>query len=161
MEQLADYGACTKLSMEDMALAMGLPGKVGGHGSEVAGMVERGELDKVRAFCEGDCLNLFALYARFALLTGRADAAAHNASLGSLVACLEAHRSARPHLGEFLDGWRNSTRPMPMMVPVPGASVSAVTHERARPGERRVGRRELGPCDPRLSLGVTDDQSPE
>ena len=44
MEQLADYGACTKLGMEDVALAMGLPGKIGGHGSEVAAMVVRGEL---------------------------------------------------------------------------------------------------------------------
>jgi 3'-5' exonuclease len=123
MEQLADYGASTKLGMEDVALAMGLPGKVGGHGSEVASMVERGELDKVRAYCEADCLNLFALYVRWALLTGRTDAAGHNASLESLATCLEAERGGRPHLGEFLERWQSSVRPAPMMVPAPGGSV--------------------------------------
>lgn len=120
MEQLADYGASAKLAMEDVALAMGLPGKVGGHGSEVAAMVEQGRIEQVRAYCEADCLNLFALYVRWALLTGRIDAAGHNASLESLVTCLEAERETRPHLGEFLDRWRGSTRPAPMMVPVPG-----------------------------------------
>ncbi len=109
--------------MKDVALAMGLPGKVGGHGSEVASMVERGELDKVRAYCEADCLNLFALYVRWALLTGRTDAAGHNASLESLATCLEAERGGRPHLGEFLDRWQASERPAPMMVPVSGGSV--------------------------------------
>jgi predicted PolB exonuclease-like 3'-5' exonuclease len=118
MEQLADYGASARLAMQDVALAMGLPGKIGGHGSEVATMVARGELDRVRAYCEADCLNLFALYARWALLTGRVDPGCHNASLESLIHCLESERAGRPHLGEFLDQWQASRRPMPITVPV-------------------------------------------
>jgi 3'-5' exonuclease len=43
-------------------------------------MVQRGEIDNVRAYCEADCLNLFALYVRWALLTGRTDLVGHNAS---------------------------------------------------------------------------------
>ncbi|MCJ2074757.1 3'-5' exonuclease [Methylobacterium sp. E-016] len=62
MEQLADYGAVARMGMEDVAVAMGLPGKIGGHGSEVAAMVTAGEIDRVRSYCECDCLNLFALY---------------------------------------------------------------------------------------------------
>lgn len=118
MEQLADYGASARLAMQDVALAMGLPGKIGGHGSEVAPMVARGDLDRVRAYCEADCLNLFALYARWALLTGRVDPGCHNASLESLIHCLESERAGRPHLGEFLDQWQASRRPMPITVPV-------------------------------------------
>jgi predicted PolB exonuclease-like 3'-5' exonuclease len=90
MERLADYGASAKLTMEDIALAMDLPGKVGGHGSEVAAMVAQGRIEQVRAYCEADCLNLFALYVRWAFLTGRVDAAGHNASLKSVITCLEA-----------------------------------------------------------------------
>ena len=120
MEELADHGAATRLALQDVAVAMGLPGKVGGHGSEVAEMVERGELEAVRAYCEGDVINAFALYVRWALLTGRTDAAGHNASLESLVACLAAGRAERPHLGEFLDRWRSSVRPTPAAVPVGG-----------------------------------------
>jgi 3'-5' exonuclease len=116
MEQLSDHGACRNLGLQDVAVAIGLPGKVGGHGSAVAAMVARGELERVRAYGEGDCLNLFALYARWALLSGKTDAAGHDASLDSQVRCLEAERGGRPHLGEFLDRWRASTRPVPMQV---------------------------------------------
>ena len=82
-------------------------------------MVARGDLASVRAYCESDVLNLFVLYVRWAYLTGRVDAAGHNAALDSLIAYLEQERSARPHLGNFLDGWRASTRPAPMHVPGP------------------------------------------
>ena len=119
MEQLSDYGACKNMGLQDVAVAMGLPGKIGGHGSEVAEMVERGEIDKVRAYCEADCLNLFALYTRYALLSGKTDPEGHNASLQSLEHCLAAERTARPHLGEFLDRWHSSSRPAPMLVPAP------------------------------------------
>jgi hypothetical protein len=57
---------------------------------------------------------------RWALLTGRTDPAGHNASLDSLIHCLSAERAARPHLGEFLDRWQDSARPMPMHVPEGG-----------------------------------------
>ena len=99
-----------------MATAIGLPGKIGGQGSEVAAMVARGEIEQVRAYCEADCLNLFALYVRWALLSGRTDVLGHDASLASLVRCLEGERGDRPHLGEFLDRWRASSRPAPMYV---------------------------------------------
>src|SRR3954468_8694324 len=117
MEQLSDYRACTAMGLNDMAHALGLPGKIGGHGSEVEGMVKRGEIDKVRAYCESDVLNLFTLYVRWARLTGRTDLEGHNASLESLVQCLESERRERPHLGEFLDRWRATNRPAPMFLP--------------------------------------------
>src|SRR4051794_12808352 len=117
MEQLSDYRACAAMKLDEMALALGLPGKIGGHGSEVEAMVRRGEIEQVRAYCEADCLNLFALYVRWALLSGRTDLASHNAALESLVDCLARERASRSHFGEFLDGWRASTRPVPMFLP--------------------------------------------
>ncbi len=45
MEQLSDYGSCKNMGLQDVAVAMGLPGKIGGRGSEVAAMVERGEIE--------------------------------------------------------------------------------------------------------------------
>lgn len=116
MEQLSDYRACASMKLDEIAQAIGLPGKMGGHGSEVEAMVARGEIDNVRAYCEADCLNLFALYVRWALLSGRTDAKGHNASLESLVRCLESEKDVRPHLGEFLDRWRATRRPTPMFV---------------------------------------------
>jgi 3'-5' exonuclease len=127
MEQMSDYRACTNMGLNDMAHALGLPGKVGGHGSEVDGMVKRGEIAKVRDYCESDVLNLFVLYVRWALLTGRTDLEGHNASLESLVQCLESERADRPHLGEFLDRWRATNRPAPMFLPAMSLNVSTDT----------------------------------
>jgi len=124
MEQMSDYRACTNMGLNDMAHALGLPGKLGGHGSEVDGMIKRGEIEEVRAYCEADCLNLFVLYVRWALLTGRTNLEGHNASLESLVRCLEAERGDRPHLGEFLDRWRATNRPAPMFLPALGLTAS-------------------------------------
>jgi predicted PolB exonuclease-like 3'-5' exonuclease len=121
MEQLSDYRACAAMSLDDVALALGLPGKIGGHGSEVEAIVRRGEISQVRAYCEADCLNLFVLYVRWALFSGRTDLTGHNASLESLIEYLESESGARLHFGQFLDGWRATNRPVPMFVP----SVSA------------------------------------
>jgi 3'-5' exonuclease len=117
MEQLSDYKACAAMSLDDVATAMGLPGKIGGHGSEVEAMVRCGDIDKVRAYCEADCLNLFVLYLRWALLSGRTDLTSHNATLEGLIEYMHSERDARPHLGEFLDRWRSSNRPASMFVP--------------------------------------------
>lgn len=131
MEQLADHGAATKLGMQDVAVAVGLPGKFGGHGSEVSDMIARGETGAVRAYCEGDVINLFALYVRWALLTGRTDPAGHDAGMESLAGCLESGRALHPHFGEFLDLWKRSERPVPSTVvlarvpKIPGAGAGA------------------------------------
>lgn len=124
MEQLSDYRACASTGLNDIALALGLPGKIGGHGSEIEAMVEGGEIDQVRACCECDCLNLFGLYVRWALLTGRTDFEGHNASVESLVQCLEQERESRPHFGAFLDRWRATDRPTPMFVPALGSAAA-------------------------------------
>lgn len=113
MDELADRGAAMRLGLEDAACAMGLPGKIGGHGADVAEMVERGDLAAVRAYCEADTLNLMGLYVRYALLTGLTDVVGHDASLGSLEEYLSREGRTRPHLAEFLDGWRASDRPAP------------------------------------------------
>ena len=47
----------------------------------------------------------------------RTDLEGHNASLDSLVRCLEAERGERPHLGEFLDRGRATNRLAPMFLP--------------------------------------------
>jgi predicted PolB exonuclease-like 3'-5' exonuclease len=127
MDQLSDYKASPAMKLDDMAAAIGLPGKIGGHGSEVESMVERGDMEGVRAYCECDCLNLFALYVRWGLLSGKTDADAHDASICSLISCLEAERHSRPHFGEFLDSWRTSRQPSPMFTSKqrhPPASIS-------------------------------------
>jgi predicted PolB exonuclease-like 3'-5' exonuclease len=84
MDALADHGASKPLKLDEAALAVGVPGKIGGHGSEVREMVAAGNLAGVRAYCESEGLDLFVLYVRRAFVTGRINAASHNAALQSL-----------------------------------------------------------------------------
>lgn len=114
MELLSGHGASARMGLDEVATAMGLPGKAGEHGSNVAELVARGEVRRVRDYCETDCLNTAGVYYRWALLTGKCDVAGHDDSMMSLVAYIEAQRDARPHLGAFLDRWRASPRPTPM-----------------------------------------------
>jgi predicted PolB exonuclease-like 3'-5' exonuclease len=117
MEVLCDNGASARLGMEEAAVAIGLPGKIEGHGSEVAKMVASGDYDRINRYCEGDVLNTYVLYLRWAYFSGRLSAQGHNASIANLVDYLESVRSERSYLGEFLDAWQSSSRPCPMTMP--------------------------------------------
>ncbi|KAB1080549.1 3'-5' exonuclease [Methylobacterium soli] len=123
MDVLSEYGASARLTLEEAAALLGLPGKMGEHGSQVADMIARGEAERVRAYCETDCLNLMVLYLRWALLTGRTDATAHDRSVAGLVRYLDAERAERPHLGRFLDAWRPASNSRPAFVAMPATGV--------------------------------------
>lgn len=127
MEALSDFGAAQRIGLEDACRLIGLPGKGAfGHGSEVAGMVAAGDLASVRDYCETDCLNLYLVYLRWALLTGRTDADGHNRAVDALVALLAAERASRPHLGRFLDLWQLSSQPAALHVAVPRGTPALV-----------------------------------
>lgn len=116
MDAMSEFGVAARLTLEEAAGLLGLPGKMGEHGSQVATLVAEGRMERVRDYCETDCLNLAVLYFRWAYLTGRTDAAAHDRAVGSLLAYLERERAERPHLGRFLDGWRGAADRRPLFV---------------------------------------------
>jgi len=105
MDAMSEHGAASRMTLDEAAATLGLPGKLGEHGSQVATMMAAGETGRVRAYCETDCLNLYALYLRWAHLTGRTDAAEHDRAILGLGDYLERGRNERPHLGRFKDAW--------------------------------------------------------
>ena len=109
MEAMADFGSSSKLTLDEGAALIGMPGKLGEHGSNVAAMVEAGEIGRVRAYCETDTLNLVALYFRWCFLTGRINAKAHDRAVSDLMSYLRREGSERPHLARFLDAWTVSS----------------------------------------------------
>ncbi|MEE7493300.1 3'-5' exonuclease [Methylobacterium oryzae] len=118
MDAMSEHGAAHRMTLAEAAATIGLPGKLGEHGSNVAALVEAGELDRVRGYCETDCLNTFVLYLRWAHLTGRSDAASHDHAILSLTGHLASARAERPHLGRFLDAWREAAhRGMTLQAP--------------------------------------------
>lgn len=105
MEVLADFGASARLTLDEAAALVGAPGKLGEHGANVAALMAAGEVGRVRDYCETDCLNLAIVYLRWAYLTGRTGAEAHDEAVRGMFAYLEAERDGRPHLGRFRDAW--------------------------------------------------------
>jgi len=108
MDQLSDFGATSRTSLHTMASAMGLPGKLGGHGSEVETMYESGEMDRIRAYCECDVLNLYGLFLRWAYVTGRINEMCHDASFVELKDYLEIRTIEFPHCRDFLTNWKSA-----------------------------------------------------
>lgn len=119
MDVLCDYGASPRLGLDEAAQALGLPGKWNGHGEEVTDMAAVGDYVAINRYCEGDVLNTYALYLRWAHLSTRVSARGHNASVQDLLDYLERGREPNSHWGEFIDRWQASERPCPLFVNEP------------------------------------------
>ena len=119
LDVLSDQGASARLGLDEAAVAVGLPGKLEGHGSAVAEMLAAGQIDRIDRYCQGDVLNTYGLYLRWAYFSSRLSARGHNASVKNLVEYLESVRAEQPHLGKFLNAWQASRRPCPLYLPEP------------------------------------------
>jgi predicted PolB exonuclease-like 3'-5' exonuclease len=108
MDQLSDYGTCTKTAMDLIAKAMGLPGK-NGNGAEVEAMYEASEIERIAAYCECDVLNLYGIYLRWLLVTGQMDGGGYKRSQSQLAEFLCTSKKA--HHAEFLAKWDRTMMP--------------------------------------------------
>ena len=116
MEVFSDNGASPHLSLDEVAWALGLPGKWNGHGAEVAEQATTGNYTAINRCFEGDVLNIFVLYLRWAYFSTRMTAHGHNASIRNLLEYLERKRGEHTRCGEFADRWQSSDRPCPLFV---------------------------------------------
>lgn len=103
MDVLALYQARSYAPLHEIAVLLGLPGKLGMDGSQVAGAFQAGKIAQIRAYCETDVLNTWLIYLRFLLMRGSIDAAEHKAEIDRARAFLT--RSDAAHWKEFLDAW--------------------------------------------------------
>jgi predicted PolB exonuclease-like 3'-5' exonuclease len=104
MDVLSGYQGSGRASLEQVALLLGCPGKLGMSGDQVWERYQQGDLDAIRNYCEADVLNTYLIYLRFQRVRGLLDAAAYRAELAALEAKLEESQSA--HVAEFLLAWR-------------------------------------------------------
>ena len=103
MDVLASYQARASAPLHEIAVMLGLPGKLGMDGSQVAGAFAAGKLAEIRAYCETDVLNTFLIYLRFLLIRGDVDAARYQAEIARARAFLKA--SEARHWQEYLAAW--------------------------------------------------------
>jgi 3'-5' exonuclease len=65
MDVLASFQGKAFAPLDEFAQMMGLPGKIGLHGSEVYPSYLKGELQKICDYCESDVLNTHLVYLRY------------------------------------------------------------------------------------------------
>lgn len=105
MEVLSDFGASARIKLNEVCAILGLPGKFGPDGSDVAPMFDEGRVNDIRDYCETDVLNTYLVYLRHRLLAGGLSKDAHNRAVADVIALIEAEAAARPHLSRFLEAW--------------------------------------------------------
>jgi predicted PolB exonuclease-like 3'-5' exonuclease len=103
MDVLAGYQARASASLEQTAILLGFPGKLGMSGDKVWEKYKDGAIGEIRAYCETDVLNTWLVYLRFELIRGNLDAAGLERELQLVRSTLTS--MDEPHLNQFLAAW--------------------------------------------------------
>ena len=103
MDLLAMYQPRANAPLDDLAKLIGFPGKLGMDGSQVWPAWQRGELGRIRDYCETDVANTWLLFCRFRLLNGQLDRNEFRAEL----ALFRERIAGLPgqHWRDYLAGW--------------------------------------------------------
>ena len=103
MDVLSGFQGRGRVSLANMALLLGFPGKLGFDGSQVWEAFLEGRVAAIRAYCETDVLNTWLIWLRFAQLRGALSRAEHAEEIERVRSYLRAQ--AEPHLAQFLAAW--------------------------------------------------------
>lgn len=103
MDVLAGYQMRGAARLDEVAVLLGLPGKLGLSGDRVWDEWRQGRLGAIRDYCETDVLNTWLVYLQFEQFRGRRNATEVAAEQQLVVDTLRA--DGRPHLAEFLAAW--------------------------------------------------------
>lgn len=103
MDVLAAYQPRGRASLDQMAVLLGFPGKLGMSGDKVWDAYQRGGIKEIRDYCETDVLNTWLVYLRFEHMRGNLDASGLQREYGLVRDSLKA--MDQEHLNEFLSAW--------------------------------------------------------
>ena len=101
MDLLGMYQA--RVPLDEFAQLLGLPGKIGMHGSAVWEAFRAGRLDSIRSYCEADVANTYCLFLRFQQMRGLLSGEEHERECRLVRDALS--RMPGEHWKTFLDGW--------------------------------------------------------
>ncbi|MGF1527748.1 MAG: 3'-5' exonuclease [Candidatus Competibacterales bacterium] len=103
MDVLSGFQPRAAAPLDEIATLLGLPGKMGMHGSKVWDCVQAGDIETVRNYCETDVLNTYLVYLRFAHMRGQLDDADFTRAEALLRTALQ--EAGKAHLRAFLEAW--------------------------------------------------------
>jgi predicted PolB exonuclease-like 3'-5' exonuclease len=104
MDVLSGFQTRGRASLDQIALLLGFPGKLGMSGEQVWERWLAGGIEDIRNYCETDVLNTYLVYLRFEYMRGRLDATDLEREFGLVRSTLAA--MGRPHLDAFVTAWR-------------------------------------------------------
>ena len=103
MDVLSAYQARGRVSLEHVALLLGLPGKLGMGGEQVFEYWRSGRIAEIRAYCETDVLNTYLVWLQFQQVRGRLQPAEYAAETARVRAWLA--ERAEPHWRQYDSAW--------------------------------------------------------
>lgn len=103
MDVMSGYQGRGRASLQNIAMLLNLPGKLGMSGDKVWDGWLDGGIEHIRNYCETDVLNTFLVYLRFELMRGRLSRDEFMAENQRVREYLSAHEKA--HFKEFLAAW--------------------------------------------------------
>jgi len=104
MDVLAGFQPRARARLDEIAVMLGFPGKMGLAGDQVWPFFRDGRIDAIRNYCETDVLNTWLVFLRFQHMRGLLDAPALEKELGLVREVLQTSEAA--HLQAFLDEWK-------------------------------------------------------
>ncbi len=107
MDVLSGYQSRARASLSDMADLLGLPGKLGFSGANVADAYLAGQIVDIRRYCETDVLNTYLVFLRFELMRGNLTRERYAEEVERVKAYLRA--APEPHFAEFLRVWETGS----------------------------------------------------
>ncbi len=103
MDVLAGFQMRGRASLDQTAVLLGFPGKLGMSGDQVWGRWLDGGIDDIRNYCETDVLNTYLVYLRFEFMRGNLDETALEREFQVVRDTLS--ELNQPHLNEFAAAW--------------------------------------------------------
>lgn len=107
MDVLAGYTGRANARLDDIALMLGFPGKMGQSGATVFSQYHKGHLKAIRDYCETDVLNTYLVYLRYELMRGRLSTDEHTSE--ELLVKQYLTDENKPHFNQFVNAWENNS----------------------------------------------------
>lgn len=103
MDILAGYQSRANAPLNEIALSLGLPGKMGMSGESVWQAFLNGEIQGIRDYCETDVLNTYLIYLKLQLLRGKLS----HVEYENECALVKQHllEANKPHFAKFCENW--------------------------------------------------------
>lgn len=110
MDTLAAYQQKAFARLDEIAVMLGFPGKMGMSGNQVYEHYLKGDIDLIRHYCEGDVLNTYLIFLRFQMMRGVLTDQQYEYEIQLTKNTLE--QSETPHLEKFLQAWQTKSGKM-------------------------------------------------